>query len=267
MKTIKCIHLVWYATECISGSIKMKKTVTASLVVVIALALGVVCAGCTSSTTPSPSPSSTAVVGNTTALGASLGNATNITVVQGQNFTMQLQSNPSTGYRWEPSYDNSSITLVNRTYIASNATLPGAPGADVFTFQGTTTGTSLITFNNIGPSNQTVNNVTYTITCTAQNVPTGNAVLVSSGQNFTLQQPANPSTGYQWNATHDNSTLTLVNQTFVGSNASAALVGAGGTELFTFRGTQMGTGIIVLSYISPANETTNTVPYSVIITS
>ena len=130
---------------------------------------------------------------------------------------MQLQSNPSTGYRWESSYDNSSIMLVNRTYIASNATLPGAPGADVFTFQGTTTGTSLITFNNIGPSNQTVNNVTYTITCTALNVPTGNAVLVSSGQNFTLQQPSNPSTGYQWNATYDNSTFALVNQTFVGS--------------------------------------------------
>ncbi len=94
----------------------MKKTVAASLVVVIALALAVVCAGCTSSTTPSPSPgTTTAVVGNTTGLGTSLGNATNITVVQGQNFTMQLQSNPSTGYHWEPSYNNSSITLVNRT--------------------------------------------------------------------------------------------------------------------------------------------------------
>ena len=246
----------------------MKKTVAASLVVVIALALAVVCAGCTSSTTPSPSPgSTTAVVGNTTGLGTSLGNATNITVVQGQNFTMQLQSNPSTGYHWELSYNNSSITLVNRTYIASSMTAVGAPSADVFTFQGITTGTSLITFNNISPSNQTANNVTYTITCTTLNVPTGNAVLVSNGQNFTIQQPSNPSTGYQWNATYDNATLTLVNQTFVGSSASTAVVGAGGTELFTFRGTQMGTGVIVLSYISPGNETTNTVPYSVIITS
>ena len=216
----------------------MKKTVAASLVVVIALALAVVCAGCTSSTTPSPSPgSTTAVVGNTTALGASLGNATNITVVQGQNFTMQLQSNPSTGYHWQPSYNNSSIKLVNRTYIASNTTLLGAPGADVFTFQGTTTGMSKITFNNISPSNQTANNVTYTITCTTLNVPTGNAVLVSSGQNFTLQQPSNPSTGYQWNATYDNSTLMLVNQTFVSGATNTSMVGVGGTELFTFRGT------------------------------
>ncbi len=259
METVKGAHFVWYLTEIAElGSIKMKKTVAASLVVVIALALAVVCAGCTSSTTPSPSPgSTTAVVGNTTGLGTSLDNATNI----------KLQSNPSTGYHWQPSYNNSSITLVNRTYIAGSATLLGAPGADVFTFQGTTTGTSLITFNNISPSNQTANNVTYTITCTTLNVPTGNAVLVSSGQNFTLQQPSNPSTGYQWNATYDNSTLTLVNQTFASSASSTSMVGAGGTELFTFRGTQMGTGVIVLSYISPGNETTNTVPYSVIITS
>jgi predicted secreted protein len=157
--------------------------------------------------------------------------------------------------------------LVNRTYIASNTTLLGAPGADVFTFQGTTTGMSKITFNNISPSNQTANNVTYTITCTTLNVPTGNAVLVSSGQNFTLQQPSNPSTGYQWNATYDNSTLMLVNQTFVSGAMNTSTVGVGGTELFTFRGTQMGAGVIVLSEISPGNQTTSTVPYSVIITS
>ncbi len=35
----------------------------------------------------------------------------------------------------------------------------------------------------------------------------------------------------------------------------------------TFRGTQMGTRVIVLSEISPGNQTTSTVPYSVIITS
>ncbi|MGA9080000.1 MAG: hypothetical protein WB581_07195, partial [Halobacteriota archaeon] len=81
----------------------MKKTVMASLIVVVSLAFAVVCAGCTSSTSPSPSPgSTTTVAGN----GTALGNATDINVMQGQNFTMQLQSNPSTGYHWEPTYDN-----------------------------------------------------------------------------------------------------------------------------------------------------------------
>jgi Predicted secreted protein len=271
METVKSAHLVWYLTEIAElRGIKMKKTGVASLVVVISLAMAVFCAGCTSSTTPSPSSgSTTAVVGNTTGLGTSLGNATNITVVQGQNFTMQLQSNPSTGYHWQPSYNNSSITLVNRTYIASSATLLGAPGADVFTFQGTTPGTSVITFNNISPSNQTANSVNYTITCTSSNVTQGSAVLVSQGQNFTIQLQSNPSTGYQWEPTYDNSTITLVNRAFasVVSTVSPTIVGASGTDLLTFQGTKQGTSVITFNNISPSNQTTNSFSYTVVITS
>ena len=43
---------------------------------------------------------------------------------------------------------------------------------------------------------------------------------------LTLQQPSNPSTGYQWNATYDNSTLMLVNQTFVSGATNPSMVGA-----------------------------------------
>ena len=137
----------------------MKHTGLASLVVVISLALAILCAGCTSSTTSSPSAGT--ATGNATALGAG------ITVVQGQNFTVQLQSNPSTGYHWEPTYDNSSISFINRVFIAYSASMPGAPGADVFTFQGTKQGTSVITFNDISPSNETANSVSYTVVITS----------------------------------------------------------------------------------------------------
>jgi len=244
----------------------MKKTVVASLIVIVSLAFAVFCAGCTSSTTPSPSPgSTTAVAGN----GTALGNATVIDVMQGQNFTMQLQSNPSTGYHWEPTYDNSTITLVNRAFITGSTPVPGAPGADVFTFQGTKTGSSVITFNYISPANETTNSVNYTITCTTHKISTGNAVLVSKGQNFTIQQLSNPSTGYHWELEYTNATLRLVNETFASnvSTSNTSVVGAGGTELYTFRATETGTGSIVLSDVSPANQTVNTVPYSVLITS
>jgi predicted secreted protein len=83
--------------------------------------------------------------------------------VQGQNFTIQLQSNPSTGFHWEPTYDNGSIAFINRAYIASSLQMPGAPGADIFKFQGIKQGTSVITFNNISPSNETTNSVSYTV--------------------------------------------------------------------------------------------------------
>jgi len=244
----------------------MKQTVLASLIVVIALGLAVVCAGCTSSTSPSPSPSATTtVVGN----GTALGNATHLNVVQGQNFTIQLESNPSAGYHWEPIYDNSTIVLVNGAYITGSTPAPGAPGADVFTFQGTKAGTSVITFNYTSPANETTNSVNYVITCTTKNVPTGNAVYVSKGQNFTIQQPSNPSTGYHWELEYTDATLRLVNETFVSnvSTSNASVVGASGTELYAFRGTEAGTGSIVLSNVSPADLTVSTVPYSVLVTS
>jgi predicted secreted protein len=242
----------------------MKKTVVASLVVVVSLAVAVFCAGCTTSTTPSPSPgSTTTAVGDATTLGAG------ITVVQGQNFTIQLQSNSSTGYHWELTYDNSSVLFINRAYSASSIPAAGAQGADVFTFQGTKTGTSVIIFNNISPSNQTTNSVNYTITCTTSNVTQGNAVLVSQGQNFTIQLQSNPSTGYQWVPTYDNSTLTLVNQAFAGNvtTANPSVVGAGGIDLFTFQGTKMETSVITFNNVSPSNQTTSSVSYTVVITS
>jgi predicted secreted protein len=258
---------------------KMKKTVLASLIVVVSLALAVGCAGCTSSTTPSPSPSTTTTaVGSATVardaaaeLGGnnatSLRDATNLTAVQGQNFTIQLESNPSTGYHWVPSY-NSSVTLVNQTYVAGSVSVPGAPGADVFTFQGTQTGTSVIAFKYMSPANVTTSSINYTITCTT--LITGvtvNAVYVSQGRDFTTQLQSNPSTGYHWELSlYDNSTLKLVNQT-VASNVSTSSAGAGGMDLFTFQATHAGTGGIIFTEISPANQTTSAVVYSVIIPS
>ena len=249
------------------------------VLVVIACAT-VMIAGCTSSSTPSPSPSlsaTTTAVSSATvaadaaaALGGNASNATNLTAVQGQNFTIQLPSNSSigNGNHWELAlYDTSSVTLVNQTYVADSISVAGAASADVFTFQGTKTGTSVITFLCVSPANQTENTVKYTINCTTLTVPTVNAVYVSQGQDFTIRLPSNPSTGYHWElAFYDNSTLMLVNQTHASNvSTSSTVVGAGGTDLFTFQATQAGTGGIAFSEISPANQTTSTVVYSVVI--
>jgi inhibitor of cysteine peptidase len=146
--------------------------------------------------------------------------------------------------------------------------MPGAPGADTFTFKGTKQGTSIITFNNISPSNATANSVNYTVTCTATNVTQGNAALVSQGQNFTIQLQSNPSTGYHWEPTYDNSTITLINRAFASSvSTESAIVGAGGTDLFTFQGIKPGTSIITFNNISPSNATANSASYTVVIQS
>jgi predicted secreted protein len=94
--------------------------------------------------------------------------------VQWQNFTIQLQSNPSTGYQWEPQFDSTTLSLVDSVFISgpNPNDLVGVAGSQNFTFQGITQGTSVITFNNIGPSNQTANSVTVSVTVTAADPPT-----------------------------------------------------------------------------------------------
>jgi len=241
----------------------MKKIGVASLAVVISVALAILCAGCTSTTTPSPSAGTS--TGNATSLGAG------ITVVQDKNFTIQLESNTaSTGYQWVPTYDNASISFIGQMTFASSTSLIGAPAADIFTFKGIKQGTSTITFNYISPSNQTTNSVNYTVTCTSTtNIPQGNAVLVSQGQNFTIQLQSNPSTGYAWNATFDNSTITFVNKATASSvsTVSPTIAGASVTDLFTFQGIKQGTSVITFNNISPSNQTANSVSYTVVIKS
>ncbi len=238
----------------------MKTIRAASLAVIVALAVVVWCSGCVSPTTTSPSPNATIASTNPTALGAG------ITVMQGQNFTIQLQSDPSTGNAWQPSYDNSSIAFINRVFIASSVA-PGAPGADIFTFQGTKPGTSVMSFNYTNATGQTSNSVNYTITCTSSNVTQGNAALVSQGENFTIRLQANPSTGYDWQPSYDNSSITLVNRAFASgpSTSSATVVGVGGTDLFTFQAVTVGTTVIIFNNVNSAtNQTANSITYTVV---
>jgi len=266
----------------------MKKTVGPSLIVVIALTLAVALAGCTSSTSPSSSPNSsvtTTTVSSATvaaetaaALAGNASNATtlreatNLTAALGQNFTIQLPANSSigNGNHWALSlYDTSSVTLVNQTYVGGNTSASAAPGADVFSFQGTKTGSSVITFNCVSPTNQIENTVKYTITCTTLNVPTVNAVFISQGQDFAIRLSSNPSTGYHWQLSlYGTSALKLVNQTLASNvNTSTTVVGAGGVDVFTFQATQVGTDGIAFREISPANQTSSAVVYSVVIAS
>ena len=51
-------------------------------------------------------------------------------------FSLQLKSNPTTGYRWDlKSYDKKLIKLVENHYVAPNSHLIGAGGYEVWTFK------------------------------------------------------------------------------------------------------------------------------------
>jgi inhibitor of cysteine peptidase len=60
---------------------------------------------------------------------------------------------------------------------------------------------------------------------------------------------SNPSTGYSWEAEYDDAMLELVEETFEpGEYAKENIVGAGGTELFRFKGLSKGETEITFNY-------------------
>jgi inhibitor of cysteine peptidase len=132
--------------------------------VMVALLVAAICiAGCTSS---SPSSSNqTASSNGTQSATVNVVALAPVSVSGGQNFSLQLPSDPSTGYRWQCGFDSSVLSLTNQTYVANQTTAAGVVGAggnDVFTFKAVNANFStetLITFAYVSPD-RTVTNVT-----------------------------------------------------------------------------------------------------------
>ena len=103
-----------------------------------------------------------------TSNGTNVTQGESITAAQGQNFTITLRTNPSTGYSWEPQFDHTALSLVDSVFTSDSNphNLVGVPGSQNFTFQGLTKGTATITFNNVSPSQIVTDQVTYTVTVT-----------------------------------------------------------------------------------------------------
>ena len=59
---------------------------------------------------------------------------------------------------------------------------------------------------------------------------------------------SNPTTGFRWEASFDDTTLKLVDKTYEPRSAPAGMVGVGGTEYFRFRALRTGETVITMIY-------------------
>jgi len=76
-------------------------------------------------------------------------------------------------------------------------------------------------------------------------------------QDFIIALGSNPTTGYSWQADYDVGMLELVGgeSTYeTGAQAGQGLVGAGGTEYFTFKALKAGSTDVTLVYVRPWEE-------------
>ena len=84
-------------------------------------------------------------------------------------------------------------------------------------------------------------------------VDDGTSVQLANGGTLIIALPSNPSTGYSWSvAESSDPQLELQGEpAFVPAGSTTPVVGAGGTEVFTFEAVDTGTATLTLGYRRP----------------
>ncbi len=81
----------------------------------------------------------------------------------------------------------------------------------------------------------------------------GALLSVKAGQVLEVALDSNPTTGYSWSLTRppDPELLEFISQHYLANSAVAGRVGAGGREVFSFRGLKPGVTTMELTYARP----------------
>jgi inhibitor of cysteine peptidase len=71
-----------------------------------------------------------------------------IKVQPGDEFSIALASNPSTGFRWKMTLpeDQETVTFLGASHVASEEVMPGVPGKEVYKFKAVTPGATNVEF-------------------------------------------------------------------------------------------------------------------------
>jgi inhibitor of cysteine peptidase len=76
----------------------------------------------------------------------------------------------------------------------------------------------------------------------------GEDIDISVGQEFIIALGSNPTTGYSWQASYDETMLELVENTYEAEETGEDVVGGGGTEFFRFKALKAGEVEITMTY-------------------
>jgi len=82
-------------------------------------------------------------------------------------------------------------------------------------------------------------------------VDTEKTISVGIDQEFIIALDSNPTTGYDWEESHDPYKLILVEKKYEPDEKAAGLVGAGGTQYFRFTSQKTGETEVIFTYKRP----------------
>ncbi len=172
----------------------------------------------------------------------------------GDEFTITVASNPTTGYEWQLAQPlvGGVLLFMSSEYEAAetDTEIEGAGGKDVWTFKAEGLGDTKVSLKyvrpwegNATPADQRTFNIIV------------NSTEVDVGDEFTVTLDSNPTTGYEWQLadTLDGSILELVGSEYTVPN-DVGLVGAGGIEVWTFKAVGSGETTVPMNYVRPWEE-------------
>ncbi|MFC1717083.1 protease inhibitor I42 family protein [Candidatus Poribacteria bacterium] len=152
-----------------------------------------------------------------------------IEVETGEQFTISLQSNPTTGYSWQPKFDSRFLELVESKFASSSPELIGAGGLETFVFLAHREGQAEITLEYQRPwEDQPIGKQSRKVNITDSGISILNGTM---GEAITISLISNPTTGYTWHPEFDSSFLKLVNRGFASDSTK---LGSPGMETFEF---------------------------------
>jgi len=177
----------------------------------------------------------------------------------GETFEIVLQSNSSTGFRWQL-YDEPSseiVALVKEEYIAASTTAVGASGWQRFTFVGTGDGETDLDFWYVRlfddpPAPANFANYKANV---GTGIPGCSAVFtITIGEDLEIALGASPSSGYRWELSEapTDGVVTLIKDEIVPGTSDG--VGTPGVQTLTFRGNETGETALKLWYVRPFDD-------------
>jgi len=168
-----------------------------------------------------------------------------IGVTAGESFNISLESNPTTGYMWEPEFDTEFLKLVDRKYVA-DSTLIGFPGVETLVFEALKAGESEIKLvYKRSWENGYISDQSRLVNIAPANVED---MMKKMGETFSISLKSNPTTGYRWQPEFNSEFLELVSSEFT---PDSALIGAPGVETLEFRALKQGETEITVIYKRP----------------
>lgn len=183
----------------------------------------------------------------------------------GDTLAVRLNSNAGTGFAWSIVQNNNTLLqATGQSMSGGQNSMIGGPTSTIFTFTAAAAGGEALALNyqkelNVGPEIGGAFRVLVVIsqsggggkTVTVTEADNGGQVTLNVSDTLIVRLSSNSSTGYSWTVGQNNSSLLARQGESQYNKGDTGLIGAPGTQVFTFKAVGSGGEALALLYQRP----------------